>query len=142
MKDGGKIYAEFTTSRIVRALASKEPLSDFQRKQIQEVLLAEQNDQRHSLDIRLFFPLVFRNYYLTLFAGRDRRRSTLELQQLRWLRTSRGILRILSVLALLLLSFALAIGGFWALYRLKSSLGIDIFPGLHLSDLLSDWFGI
>lgn len=142
MKDGGKIYAEFTASRIVRALESKEPLSDFQRRQIREVLFAEQNDHRHSLDIRLFIPLIFRNYYLTLFAGRDRRRSVIELQHLRWLRTSRGALRFLSILALVLLSFTLATGGFWALYQLKSSLGIDIFPGAHLSDLLSDWFGL
>lgn len=142
MKDGGKIYAEFTTSRIVRALASEEPLSEYQRRQIQEVLLAEQNDQKHSLDLRLFIPLVFRNYYITLFAGRDRRRSTLELHNLRWLRTSRGILRTLSVLALVLLSFLMAIAAFWGLYKLKSALGIDIFPGIHLSDLLSEWFAI
>jgi len=142
MKDGGKIYAEFTTSRIVRALATEQPLSDFQRRQIIEVLLAEQKEQKHSIDLRLVIPLFFRNYYITLFAGRDRRRSSIELHQIRWIRTSRSILRFFSILALVLLSFSVAIAAFWGLYNLKSSLGIDIFPGVHLSDLLQGLFSV
>lgn len=137
MKDSGEIYAQFTLSRINSSLKD-EPLSDPQIENIRQVLIASEREQRHAIDMRLFIPAIFRNYYIIVFAGRDRRRSSLEANRLRLARTMRGILRIGTTATLIVLSFAFAALGFWGLYLLKSALGIDLIPGFHLSEWVAD----
>ena len=140
MKNGGEVFADFTTSRIIRSLEASEPLSEHQKLLVRDVLLAESAAQRHSVDIRLFVPLIFRNYYFCIFAGRDRRRSTLNLQTARWFRTRRRFSRL--VLLFLLLCGSIIFGAvlIWGAYRLKSWLGIDLIPGWHFSEFVANLF--
>lgn len=133
MKDSGEIFAQFTLSRI-RASLKEEPLTTAQLDQIHRVLVASEREQQHSVDVRLYLPAVFRSYYILLFAGRDRRKSSLELNRIRLFRTSRFALRAITIFSVILASFVLALLVFWGLYRLKSALGIDIVPGFHLSE--------
>jgi len=136
MKTSGEIYAQFTLSRINGSL-KRAPLSDEQREVIYKALLAEEAHERHSVDLRLYIPLLFRGYYLVLFAGRDRRKSTLELNSLRLRRSMRGVIRLLTIVSTSLLSFLLASALFWSAYKVKTALGIDLIPGFHLTDLFS-----
>jgi len=137
MSESGRIYAQFTLSRIKRALRD-EPLTESQQEAIFRTLTAEEPSQRHTLDIRLFFPALFRSYYLVLLAGRDRRGRTIDVQRLRFVRTRRTLLKVIVNVALILLSFLMAGFAFWGLYTLKSALGVDLIPDYHLSDLISN----
>jgi len=139
MKHSAEVYAQFTLSRIKNELKSA-PLSDEQQQAVYRALLASESDQRHAVDLRLFIPLLFRSYYLVLFAGQDRRKRTLDIHKIRINRTMRGVLRIFTVSALILLSFLVAAVAFWGLYSLKSSMGIDLIPGFHLTDWVSDTY--
>lgn len=134
MKVSGEVYAEYTISRIDKILAS-EPLSRRQRELVLATLAAQAKGVRHSFDLRISLPLFFRSYYFVLFAGRDRRQSTLKLQRLRYRRTMRSILRYLSLSSIIAFSFIGGVTLFWGLYSLKVALGIDLIPGFHLSDL-------
>ena len=140
MKDSGEIFAQFTLSRI-RASLKDEPLTPGQIDQIHRVLVASERAQQHSVDVRLYVPAIFRSYYFILFAGRDRRKRSLELNRIRLSRTSRFALRTLVVSTVMLSSFVLAVLVFWGLYRLKSALGIDLVPGFHLSNWISEYAG-
>jgi len=133
MKNSGEIYAEFTLIKI-KASLTHEPLSEGQFESIRKVLLATQRDQSHAVDVRLFIPVFFRSYYILLFAGRDRRRSTLELNRVRLIRTFHRVIRIINLSTLTVLSFLLAGLMFWGLYSVKSAVGIDLIPGFHLSE--------
>lgn len=133
MKDSGEIYAQFTLSKIKASLA-EEPLSDSQFESIHQVLLATQRDQRHAVDVRIFVPAIFRNYYILFFAGRDRRKRTLHLNQIRVTRTFHRLIRITNLSLLIGVSFLLAGVIAWGLYSAKSALGIDLIPGFHLSE--------
>lgn len=140
MKNGGEVYADFTISRIVRSLEGSEPLSEHQKSQVRSVLLAESQAQKHTVDVRIFLPMIFRSYYFCIFAGEDRRRSTMNLHAIRWFRARRGLSRL--ILYITLLMGSLIIGGLiiWGGYRLKSWLGIDLIPGWHFSDFVADLF--
>lgn len=140
MKSSGEIFAQFTLSRI-RASLKDEPLTSAQLDQIHRVLVASEREQRHSVDVRLYLPAVFRSYYILLFAGRDRRKSSLELNRVRIARTSRFALRTVTIFTVVLASFIMAASLFWGLYRLKSALGIDLVPGFHLSEWISEFAG-
>lgn len=135
MKESGEVFAEYTASRLDKALRS-EPLTSNQREIILATLSAQEEGVRHSLDVRISIPLFFRSYYLVLFAGRDRRRTTLELQTLRYRRSMRGILRYFSISALILLSFGVGLGLLYGAYLIKSALGLDLIQGFHLSDII------
>lgn len=140
MKDSGEIFAQFTLSRI-KASLKDEPLTTAQLDQIHRVLVASERSQQHSVDLRLYLPAVYRSYYILLFAGRDRRKSSIELNRLRLFRTSHFALRAITIFTLILGSFVFASLAFWGLYRLKSALGIDLVPGFHLSDWISEYAG-
>lgn len=140
MKDGGEVYADFTISRIVRSLEASEPLTEHQKQLVRAALLAETHGQRHSLDVRLFLPLLFRSYYFCVFAGRDRRRSTLSLHAIRWFKARRRLSRLVLYSGLLFGSLVLGVLLIWGAYRFKSWLGIDLIPGWHFSDFVSDTF--
>jgi len=140
MKNGGEVYADFTVNRIVRALNESDALTDSQRNVLRQVLAAEQTSNRHAVDLRLSIPLFYRNYYLCLFAGRDRRKGTLNTLAIRWIRTQRGLTRVLVLLLLLSASFIFGALAIWGLYSLKTMLGIDLIPNWHFSDFVSSLF--
>lgn len=89
--------------------------------------------RRHAVNIRGILPLGVACYYFVLLAGRDRRDGTRHEEQELW-RTMSSILGtvvLASVLLLLILSAILLMG-----YGIKSFLGIDLDPNMHLIDYL------
>lgn len=140
MKSGGEVFADFTVNRIVRDLGDADPLTERQRVVLRNVLIAESQKNRHKIDLRLFIPLFYRSFYLCLFAGRDRRRTTVNTLALRWIRTQRAIRRGMIFTALCCLSVCLAAAMVWGLYSLKTWLGIDLIPNWHFSEYVAGLF--
>jgi hypothetical protein len=138
MKHGGEVYADFTVNRIVRNLGEFEPLTERQRSVLRDVLIAENGVNRHKIDIRLFIPLFYGNFYVCLFAGRDRRKSTINALALRWARTQRRLNRGGLFVFISLMSVVLAAAMILGLYKLKTWLGIDLIPGWHFSEFVSN----
>lgn len=127
------VYAEYTISRIPHKIRSG--FTETQLKAIREALVAQQNESKHGLDIRLRIPLFFRAYYFVIFGGRDRRRFIVQLELERINRLPKSLSR-----SFYLITSALVTAGFLsvvgiALYLIKSFLGIDLFS-FHLSDIL------
>lgn len=140
MKEGSEIFCEYTLNRLNRALKS-EPLSDRQITLIRCALTEDGKFERHPVDLRLSIPLGYLSFYLCLFAGRDRRRSSLRLYGLRWNRSLASLRRNCFLAITTALSFGFAVLLFAGLYKVKKAMGIDIFPNFHLTDLAS-WVGI
>lgn len=128
-------FADFTLSRVPQEI--RDSLTDAQYGGIRSALIAKDESARHGIDIRLRIPLFLRSYYVVFFAGRDRRASAFRLEDSRWFRIP-GPLRLaihyLFSFAVLLALFSVL---FMALYKLKNLMGIDLFTGFHLSDLLA-----
>jgi len=139
MKNSADVYAHFTLSRINNELKDA-PLTQAQQEAVYQALLASESRQRHSVDIRLYIPALYRSFYIVLFAGRDRRSNSLAIQRIRFFKTKHNILRLIRNLALILLSFSGVGVLFWAAYLLKSYMGIDLIPGFHLSEYVSKLF--
>jgi len=89
--------------------------------------------KKHPLDIRGVIPLVFARYYFVFFAGRDRRRST---KQVEAERRSQGTLTgglmifVIGIVPVILVSL-------FFFYQIKSALGLDLLPDRHLWDLFT-----
>ena len=133
-RESSEVFADFTISRIPHKTLSS--LSVEQLNDVRAALVAQTSETRHSLDIRIRLPLFFRAYYLVLFAGRDKRRKTHNLELNRIERLPVGLRR--SVYLLIsgsLLMTALTVFAA-ALYLAKSFAGIDLMPNSHLSDYL------
>ncbi|MCP3688062.1 MAG: hypothetical protein GY784_06580 [Gammaproteobacteria bacterium] len=127
-------FADFTLSRVPEQIRCS--LTDEQYDAIRSALIARDEAARHSIDIRFSLLLPFRSYYFVFFAGRDRRVSTYRLEESRWSAIPLPIRRALHYcisfgVAVALLGVILSV-----LYKLKNMIGIDIFPGCHLQDLL------
>lgn len=135
MKEGSEIYSEFTLSRIKKALHS-EPLSDRQVTLLRQILNEGSQLGSHSVDLRLSIPLGYASFYLCLFAGRDRRLSSLKLYGLRWSRSVSTVRRYLLLTGIASLSCVVALVLFVGLYKVKQAIGVDIFPDFHLKDLI------
>lgn len=133
VKVSSQVYAEFVLSRIppeIRASLTPEQLDAFRN-----ALIAQNDNQKHSLDIRVRLPFYFAAYYFVLFGGRDRRRSVRQLELTRvhqfplWLRMT-----IYSVTVSIIV-FTLFSVIFTGLYLAKSYAGIDLTPW-HLYEII------
>ena len=133
-RERSEVFAGFTISRIPHKTLSS--LSVEQLNDVRSALVAQTNETRHSLDIRIRLPLFFRAYYFVLFAGRDRRRKTYNLELNRIERLPIGLRRsvYLLVSGSLLLTVLVVLTA--TLYLVKSFAGIDLMPNSHLSDYL------
>lgn len=135
MKEGAKIYSEFTLSRINKVLLN-DPLTERQVRLIRTALAEQDAANSHAIDLRFSLPLGVKRFYFCFFAGADRRSKTLKHYTTRMAvlsrRTSSGFLFVLLSIASLCLCFAI----FFGLYSIKKALGIDVFPEFHLQDLL------
>jgi hypothetical protein len=128
------IHAEFLFSRIpahIRNLLSTE-----QRQEILNAFLRMALDRNSPVKFEAVFPFFFRRYYMVLWLGRDRRKSTTATERARRERVPLPIRTFfyLALLWLVLTSFGLL--AFMGLYWTKSFLGIDIFPNHHLKDFV------
>lgn len=133
--ESAKIYAEFTISRISPEIRAS--LTDVQMEAIRNALIAQNTSQKHSVDVRGTIPLFFAKYYFVLFAGKDKRSSTVQKEQRRINKVPLPIRLTIygMVLSTVFVSFSLL--AFAIMYALKSFLGIDIFPKHHLSDFIN-----
>lgn len=122
-------YAELVLEQV--PLHVRSELTPEQLEAIREAVGRSMPRAKHDVDLRFVIPLWFTQYYVVLFAGRDRRRLVREV-----LVERRGQVGIqctawgLTALLVLATLFALA-----ALYVVKSYSGIDLFPG-HLRDYI------
>lgn len=132
--ESAKIYAEYTISRISPEIRAS--LSEVQISAIREALIAQNDFQKHALDVRGTIPLFFTKYYFVLFAGKDRRRTTLEKETRRINKVPLPIRLTLygMVLSTVIVSFSLL--ALTVMYVVKSWLGINLFPK-HLTDYIN-----
>jgi hypothetical protein len=92
--------------------------------------------RKHRIDVRGTVPLFFRRYYFVILIGRDTRQETLRIEAERRYKVRKinnGISAFFLLMPFLLLLLLLA-------YYLKSALGINLMPVLHLQDLLDMFY--
>lgn len=136
-KEASEIFAEYTLSRIptdVRASLSTQQISAFRN-----ALIEQTKNRGKVLDLRFVIPLFFRKYYFVLQLGRDRRRSTDSRERDRIGNTPQPIKTALKISAISFVFSSFGILILTGLYLVKSALGIDIFPGIHLRDILTQF---
>jgi len=110
-------------------------LTPAQRSAIEKALDGSPSKAHPAIDIRLTIPLFVARYYLVFLMGRDRRVGTRRSEATRQ--------RHLSA-ASLLLFFLIAVSPvivivLLILYAVKTALGINVMPEMHLKDLLRFW---
>lgn len=112
-------------------------LSKAQLDAITEALGSVRMAKRHTVDLRLSIPLIFKRHYFVLLVGEDRRRHVRQIISGK----QKGAMSLAKViwLAIALLStfIVMSITGAVGLYLLKSALGVDIFPDRHLFDVIN-----
>ena len=133
-KESSKIYADFTLSRIkpeIKATLTQEQLIELRR-----ALIAQSESSHHTIDLRFTVQFFFQKYYFVILGGKDRRRKTLANNNAR---KEKAIEKILTVV----LSISLVVGFLYSmyylfvlLYEVKKEMGIDLFPHLHLEDVI------
>ncbi|ELL7086124.1 hypothetical protein ACOISO_001612 [Vibrio fluvialis] len=107
-----------------------QELTDKQKQAIEHAIKSVGLGNRHPVDVRKSLPWFGKRYYLVLLMGRDRRTQ---------LRASESKLANFIVTSVILVGLLALLGlSFLALYLLKSSMGIDIFPNYSLG--IWDWF--
>ena len=106
----------------------RESFSDEQLRGLRSAL-ATRSWARHQVDLRGTFTLWRTQYYFVVVGGRNKRSPSRAQEQLSMAAKAGAITLFLFFSALL---------GFFALYLLKSALGIDLLPNHSLG--LWDWF--
>lgn len=113
----------------------RSSMTPAQLSAVSKAIAANRPYKKHAIDIRGVLPLFFARYYFVFMMGRDRRYSTRRMEESRHRGTS-----ILSGLMLFVLGVgSLIIIAVLVLYLIKSGLGINIMPDVHLKDLLMFW---
>jgi hypothetical protein len=126
---------KFTPDYFYRQMDSNIEISfnHEQRKEIKSLLKrVVQNPAKKIVDVRFTF-WFFQRLYIVLFLGKDIRRNkrpldTVRINSFLSLILKIGIYAIITLILLILL--------FFALYFIKSILGINFFPNKHLWDFL------
>ncbi|MBI4683223.1 MAG: hypothetical protein HY757_09015 [Nitrospirae bacterium] len=111
-------------------------LSPEQLSAIEGAIDACQLRTKHAVDVRGKIYLYFSRLYFVFFVGRDRRAFVQDIEEER-----RGKMNALGNLIYFMFVSAAVIFAFTALliiglYVLKISLGIDIFPGRHMGEII------
>lgn len=99
---------------------------------IENAIRASRPFQKHPVDMRGTIPLYFIRFYFVLLIGRDKRSQTRNKEDVRRRKAALGS----AMLSVYLVLSALAPIVLFLLYILKSALGIDLFEGIHLEDIL------
>lgn len=122
------------TSHLIDRIDPKvrDSLTPNQFSAIIEAVRASRPMSGHPVDIRGVIPLFFARFYFVFLMGRDRRSASRRVERKR--------LTAVSLFAwtmfLLVVASPFIVIVMLLLYYLKSSLGIDLFPESHLSDVL------
>jgi hypothetical protein len=96
----------------------------------------QKGKRKHRVDIRGTIPLFFRRYYFVFLIGRDTRQETKVIEAERRYKAR----RINNIISATILLFPFVILFLLLLYYLKSALGINIMPVLHLGDLIDRFY--
>lgn len=136
-QEASEIIADYTLSRIPAAVRSS--LTDEQTRAIRKALMQQSTPDSSRFVLRFTLPLFFRKYYCAIFIGRDRRRGTLENEIYRIQNTPKFLKTVVVLSGVSIVLFGFGVTLLVGLYLLKNSLGIDIFPDLHLRDIGSDF---
>ncbi len=139
-QEASEIIADHTLSRLPSAVRSS--LTNEQLCAIRKAMVQRSGAGRHSIAIRFTLPLFFRKYYFAFFFGRDRRRRTVDNEIHRTENTFKIFQSTLVFGGLSVFFFGLGLTLLTGLYLLKNALGIDIFPGFHLSDLAAYFLNV
>jgi hypothetical protein len=92
----------------------------------------KESRHKHALDVRVPVPLVFTQFYLVCFIGKDQRRETESKLSSRRIGIAQwGAASLMGVFGL-----ALTCVGLCAAYFAKSQSGINLFADLHAKDVL------
>lgn len=129
--DSSEAFTHFVINKIkpdIRHTLTKEQL-----KEIKSAISAGSLSKKHPVDIRGIIPLFYSRFYFIFLLGRDRRYKIIRSEGIRRKETD----IIASITFFIFLISPLLILGFFALYFAKTDLGIDLFPQLHLFDLLN-----
>lgn len=132
--ESAKIYADFTLSRInpkIKSTLSHEQLSELRR-----ALIAQSESSRHAIDLRFTVNLLFSRYYFVLLGGKDRRRRTIENNQIRKEKAKEKILTFVMSSTIVVGVIYFSIYSIKFLYQVKRDMGIDLFENLHAEDIL------
>jgi hypothetical protein len=108
-------------------------LTEHQFRSIRDAIDASRPIRRHSIDVRGTIPLGFTRWYYVLLAGRDRRTDAREQEarRKRLLGAVAGAV-VLTGVVLVPVTVLLVLVG----YAIKSFLGLDLAPDLHLIDVV------
>ncbi|MGF1492949.1 MAG: hypothetical protein ACFBSC_10965 [Microcoleaceae cyanobacterium] len=130
-------YSQLKTAEDYLRLMPSQVLSSFtseQRGAIQSVLnKALPRPSPKIVDLRFTVDLILSRFYFVLFVGQDRRNRTRNYPTTKMSRLGNVIAATLLLLGMNLLITAFI---FLLLYLIKSALGIDLFSGMHLKDVL------
>lgn len=129
-----EVFADYTLSRLPREI--RKSLDDAQYRAIRDALLAVDEGAEHAVDIRIRIPLFYRAYYVVVFAGRDRRSKIYMLERYRIDRLPRRIRRLVYLFVTATVTVSMFVVVFFLMYKIKSLVGLDLFPAIHLRDYL------
>lgn len=110
-----------------------EKLSDEERGNIKSVILtAIPRPSPKLIDLRFVIDLIFARYFVVLLIGRDVRQQQRQHEVKGITKIANSIVAILLIIGMSLLISSVTI---LVAYLIKSSLGIDLFPG-HITEVL------
>ena len=109
-----------------------ESLSDEQLATIEDAINTCQLREKHAFDLRGKINLFFMKYYFVFLIGRDRRAFVEDIEAERIRKVSLIGNLVYFIFIILAIFFSTAVG----LYLIKTLLGIDLFPGVHMGKYL------
>lgn len=128
------IHAEFLFSRIPVHIRNSLPPEH--RQEVLNAFLKMATERNSPIKFETIFPFFFRRYYMVVWLGRDRRKSTAAAERLRRELFPLPIRTFFYLILMWVVLSCFGVLAFMCLYWLKSFLGIDIFPDHHLKDFM------
>lgn len=128
------IHAEYLLSRIPAHI--RDALAPDQRQEVLNAFLEIALERNSPLKFEATLPFFFRRYYLLIWFGRDRRKTTAITEEVRRNKVPLPIRLVMYFAVIWFIATSFSLLTFVAMYVVKSSLGIDIFPNEHLRDFV------
>lgn len=113
----------------------RESFTESQISALSRALTRTRFQSNHIVDARLNIPLFFARFYVVFLLGKDRRGKARQRLIERRRRFSLVAGLVLTLAVGLVLATVIFVAVFLLLYVLKSAMGIDLFPDMHLRDL-------